>query len=133
MAAAFSGSGNMHGKDWRMNKPIDLRVGSGPRLKVWWIPQVPMKAFEVEVDSFTTAKVLLKALGNYDLFQLENNIKPDFCNTGGLCIWEDGLEPDDDGEKWTDWENDECDSIDDLTLSQCAELDAVYSPERTGV
>lgn len=90
-----------------------------PKLKVWWIPQVPMKSFEVEVPSFVAAKVLLDALAKYDFFQLENNIKPDFCNIGGLSEW---VEEDDLG--WCDW----ChpysgDSIADLTLEECEKID----------
>jgi hypothetical protein len=77
-------------------------------LKVWWIPQVPMKAFEVMVPSLVTAKVLLDALADYDLFQFENNIKPDYANTGGLIIFEDG--------EWNDWYSADGDQIDDLKL-----------------
>ena len=33
---------------------------------------------------------MMSVLGAYDLFQLKNNIKPDFSNTGGLEVFEDG-------------------------------------------
>lgn len=66
------------------------------KLKVWWIPQVPGKSFEVAVDNVKEAVVLLDALANYDMFQFENNIKPDYSNAGGLMMWED--------DEWTDWE-----------------------------
>ena len=106
--------------------PLDMRRADTPvpRLKVWWIPQVPMKPFEVLLDSFVAAKVLLESLANYDLFQLEQRIKPDYCNTGGLCIWDDGLDADGDGSKWTDWESEEGDTFDDVTLEQCYEMDS---------
>lgn len=68
-------------------------------LKVWWIPQVPMKSFDVSVKSPAEAAMLLKVLADYDIFQFENNIKPDYCNTGGLCIFENG--------EWIDWEDPE--------------------------
>jgi hypothetical protein len=77
-------------------------------LKVWWIPQVAMKAFEVPVNTVAEAKLLLKTLADYDIFQFENKVKPDYCNTGGLVIF-DAKE-----NEWIDWENEDGDSIDDL-------------------
>lgn len=65
------------------------------RLKVWWIPQVPMKAFEFDVSSVEEGAKILDVLADYDAFQFENNIKPDYCNAGGLMMLEDG--------EWTDW------------------------------
>ena len=64
-------------------------------LKVWWIPQVPGKAFEVPVDTPEEAIKILDTLAKYDLFQLKNNIKPDYCNTGGLNVFEEG--------EWSTW------------------------------
>ena len=77
------------------------------QLKVWWIPQVPMKAFEVLVDNINEAGLLLDTLADYDLFQFENKVKPDYCNAGGLMIWDDNMDPDENGEKWVDWYDDE--------------------------
>ena len=54
-------------------------------LRVWWIPQVPVKLFNFSVKNVKEAILLLN-----DLFQLENNIKPDYSNTGGLEIFKDG-------------------------------------------
>jgi len=68
----------------------------GEKLKVWWVPQVPMKSFEVPVASVAEAAKLLDVLADYDAFQFENNVKPDYCNVGGL------LTLDEDGE-WVDW------------------------------
>lgn len=65
-------------------------------LKVWWIPQVPMSnRFEVFVSSVAEGVKFLDALASYDAFQFENNIKPDYCNVGGLMMLEDG--------EWVDW------------------------------
>lgn len=72
------------------------------KLQVWWIPQVPMKPFEVEVDSVETGVKILDVLAKYDAFQYENRIKPDYSNAGGLYIWDE----DSDGEGnpgWVDW------------------------------
>lgn len=65
-----------------------------------------MKAFNVPVRNIREAMLLLTALGNYDIFQFENNIKPDYCNAGGLNVWEDG--------EWCEWSDDEGRSIDDI-------------------
>lgn len=75
-------------------------------LRVWWIPQIPMKPFTVPVRSLREAKLLLSALANYDAFQFENNIKPDYCNTGGLSVFEEG--------EWLDWYSEDGLGIDDV-------------------
>jgi len=75
-------------------------------LKVWWIPQVPMEAFEVPVKDVEQAKILLDVLAKYDLFQLKHHVKPDYANTGGLSVYEDG--------EWVDWCNEEGQSIDEI-------------------
>jgi hypothetical protein len=75
-------------------------------LQVWWIPQIPGKAFEVDVDSVAEGAKLLNTLANYDLFQLKHHIKPDYSNAGGLRVWSDDC----DGEGnpgWNDWYDDE--------------------------
>lgn len=69
-------------------------------LRVWWVPQVPMKAFRVPVRTLREAKLLLETLGDYDIFQFDNNVKPDFSNAGGLEVfhagdWESYYSPDD--------------------------------------
>lgn len=68
------------------------------QLRVWHIPQVPMKAFRVPVKNIQEAKKVLDILANYDIFQFENNIKPDYSNVGGLEEF--------DGEEWQEWEDD---------------------------
>jgi len=75
----------------------DDNVGPGA-LRIYWIPQLPMKAFEVDVPDLATAAAVLDVLADYDAFQFENNVKGDYCNTGGLMILRD------DGE-WEDWED----------------------------
>ena len=67
------------------------------KMRVYWIPQVPMKAFHVEVDSVTEAVKIMNILADYDLFQLENNVKPDYCNTGGLQVYNE------EEKEWEDW------------------------------
>ena len=64
-------------------------------LQVLWIPQFPMEPFTVDVSSPHEARKIMGVLAEYDLFQLKQNIKPDFCNVGGLRVFEDG--------EWVDW------------------------------
>lgn len=68
-------------------------------LKVWWVPQVPMEAFEFPVSSTEEAAKFLNVLAEYDAFQMLNNVKPDYSNAGGLSVFEDG--------EWVDWSNPE--------------------------
>jgi hypothetical protein len=67
--------------------------------RVWWVPQVPMKAFHYEVPDVASGRLLCDALAKYDLFQFENRVKPDYSNAGGL------QELDEDGE-WVDFDAD---------------------------
>jgi hypothetical protein len=73
------------------------------KYQVWWIPQVPMKSFNVDVETPEAGSALCDILGKYDAFQFENNIKPDYCNAGGVCFSHPTLT---DGE-WWDWPDDE--------------------------
>jgi len=56
-------------------------------LRVWWIPQVPMKPFTVDVKSVEEGVKIMDVLAFYDIFQFENNIKGDYANAGGLSMW----------------------------------------------
>lgn len=70
------------------------------KLRVWHIPQVPMKAFHVDVETLEEAIKVLNILADYDLFQYENRVKPDYCNMQGL-------------EEWCEEENDWCEWYDE--------------------
>lgn len=74
-------------------------------LQVWWIPQVPMKAFLYSVGSVDEAVMILEVLALYDLFQFENNVKGDYANVGGLNIFEEG--------EWVNWWSDEYGDIEE--------------------
>ena len=105
-------------------KKKQLKTNPPIRMRLWWIPQVPMKPFHVYMDDSSLipyqppqkmriaimvelAKDKYRLLANYDQFQFENNIKPDYCNAGGLEI----LNPD--GE-WEEWYDENGDDISDL-------------------
>jgi len=86
------------------------------KLRIWWIPQIPMQSFITPVEDLVEAKLLLDTLASYDQFQLDNNVKPDYSNAGGLHIFD----PDDnyDGPEgsWVDWHDSEGEDIDYYTL-----------------
>lgn len=78
------------------------------KLRVWHIPQVPMKAFHVETDSLQEAVKIKNALADYDLFQYENNVKGDYANANGIEMWDESLTDQDlvDTEledRWVSW------------------------------
>ena len=76
-------------------------------LRIWWIPQVPMDPFFHPVGTAHEGALLLDALAEYDKFQLENLIKPDYSNAGGLEVK--------DGTEWIEWENENGDTIDNVS------------------
>lgn len=76
-------------------------MSSEKKLRVWWIPQIPMKSFKVEVNTLEEADLILDTLAYYDQFQFENDIKPDYSNAGGL------QEFDNEENEWIDWIDDE--------------------------
>lgn len=85
--------------------------------RIWWVPQVPMKAFEREVPDLATAEVLISTLANYDTFQFENNIKPDYCNAGGIQYSHPLIDEGD----WIELEDDEHDraaQIEEIRLAE---------------
>lgn len=75
-------------------------------LKIWWVPQIPMDAFEVAVPDLRTAAILLNTLADYDQFQFEHNVKPDYANMGGLQVFED--------DDWSDWWSEDGEDFNDV-------------------
>lgn len=82
---------------------------TSPLLRVWWIPQVPMKPFYYPVKDIETAKILLDVLALYDKFQYKNNVKPNYSNAGGLEEWDAGH-----GGGWIEYYDEEERDIDDI-------------------
>lgn len=75
-------------------------------LRVWHIPQIPGKPFHVDVATLREGALLLRALADYDLFQFQNRIKPDYANTQGLEVYKGG--------EWCEWESPDGDEIGDV-------------------
>ena len=84
-------------------------------MRVWHIPQVPMDPFSVPVSSVDDAIRIMNLLANYDIFQFENNIKPDYCNMSGLEVLE--------GDEWLEWENEDGLTIGDVIRERELEQD----------
>ncbi len=92
------------------------------KLRVWWIPQAGAteEAFYVPVDTVEEGKKIMDMLAAYDAFQLQNRIKPDYCNTGGVQMWNE------DESEWEDWwmetDKDYFDDVDDY-CERCEKAD----------
>lgn len=76
------------------------------RFKIFYIPQVPMPAFEREYEDFETAKEVLNAIINFSIFEYDNNVKPDYSDVAGISYWEEAEQ---------DWED-----IDDMLWEERA-------------
>ena len=88
---------------------LEYKMDEG-KMRVWWMPQVPMNnKFEVEVSDEKEAAKIISVLADYDAFQFENKIKPDYSNMGGVEVFQDG--------EWMDWYNEEYDDFNDYTNS----------------
>ncbi len=84
-----------------MSEQNNTRKGDVMKLRIWWIPQIPGNPMYIPVEDLKQAKLLLDSLAYYDMFQLENNIKPDYSNAGGLQEWCE------EEKEWYDWECDD--------------------------
>lgn len=80
------------------------------QFRVWHIPQVPGAAFRVDLGArrddpamVREAARIIKLLAEYDLFQYENKIKPDYASASGLEIFEGG--------EWIEWESEDGEDI----------------------
>jgi hypothetical protein len=76
------------------------------QLRVWHIPQVPMEPFYVPVNNVKEAILVINVLEDYDNFEFDNHVKPDFMNATGLEVFEDG--------EWCEWYDEEGDDICDV-------------------
>ncbi len=95
-------------------------------LMVWWIPQVPMGAFRVSVATLVEARLLLQTLASYDEFQWKNQIKPDYCNAGGLLVFDAEDKTDSINGSWTDWHSEDGEDIDGYNLEGLRETTPVW-------
>lgn len=100
---------------------VDIKEKIMSQLKIWWIPQVPMPAFRREVDNLVEAKLLLDTLATYDIFQYENHLKGNYCNVGGLEVY------DTESQEWIEWYDLETgDNINSFSLTELREKQLTY-------
>lgn len=86
------------------------------KMRVWWMPQVGTDAtFYIPITTIEEAKKIMDMLAAYDCFQWNHNIKPDYCNTGGVQVW------DEDSHEWNDWFYEDKDSYYDDVDEYCGE------------
>ena len=86
------------------------------KMRVWWIPQVGINStFYVPVKNIEEAKKLMDVLAAYDCFQYNHSIKPDYCNAGGVQVW------DEEAQEWNDWFYEDDDSYYDDIDGYCEE------------
>ena len=93
---------------------MDKKAKDGD-LRVWHVPQLPGKGFHVLVDTPKEAQRVIQLLAEYDLFQYENKIKPDYCNASGLEVFDDG--------EWYEWYDE--DTFDDINWWVDTDTDTV--------
>ncbi|MED1789035.1 hypothetical protein P4V47_16345 [Brevibacillus laterosporus] len=67
------------------------------KLRVSHFPQIPCNPFIVEVDNLEQARLIYNTLADYDLFQFNNNIKPDYANATVVEQW------DEEEQEWLSW------------------------------
>lgn len=76
-------------------------------LRVCHYPQVNCMAFVTKVENLKEAKLLSDVLAAYDLFQLEQKIKPKYSNVTVVEMW------DEENQDWIPWYDVET-GIDDI-------------------
>lgn len=81
---------------------MTAHIEQAERYQVWYIPQVPMPAFERVYDDLETAKTVLNAIIDFSIFEFENRVKPDYADAAGIAVWEDGDWCDIEEQEWRD-------------------------------
>lgn len=94
------------------------------KLQVCWYPQVPCEPFEIPVDSVEQGVFVMDTLANYDIFQYENNIKPDYSNAGILVEWD---EKDHEWVDWCDAETGEDDPREYLSANEAIKIEEIVT------
>jgi hypothetical protein len=80
------------------------------KLRISHYPQIPCKPFKVDVKTLEEGLLLIEILSNYDLFQFQNKIKPDYCNSTTFECW------DEEDQEWLSWCDEEGYEIEDYEL-----------------
>jgi len=86
---------------------MEIKEGN---LRVWHIPQMPCTPFLVTVKTVEEAMLILNTLWDYDTFQFENKIKPDYSNVSGLEVYENG--------EWCEWHRKDDENIEEIMRNE---------------
>lgn len=76
-------------------------------LRVWHIPQIPMKPFRVPVATHHEAALVAAALIRYDEFLFRNNIRGEYASAGGIQRYSEDLDGELGEPGWIDVEEDD--------------------------
>jgi hypothetical protein len=78
---------------------MSQRIPSEGDIRVWYIPQVPMSAYEVDVPSrkLSEAVRIQDAIIGLSIFEYKNRVKPDYADAAGIVRYES------DGEGGFEW------------------------------
>lgn len=91
------------------------------KLRVSWYPQIPCKAFHVDVGSVAEGVKVMDMLADYDKFQLENRIKQDYANCGSLQMFDESDDTDSPDGSWVDWCDDDGEDDPRKFLENCGQ------------
>ena len=54
------------------------------KFRVWYIPQIPWKPFQVTADTFEEWKKLLETIINFSIFEFKERVKPDYSDASWM-------------------------------------------------
>lgn len=75
------------------------------KLRVSHYPQIPCAPFRVDVKDEFEAYKIMETLADQHCFLFDNNFIPDYANMITVEMWDDDLDEDENGSKWTDYYN----------------------------
>ena len=103
---------------------IDFPYVHTLKLRIWHTPRVPGDCFYMEVDTLVQAADILNMLAGYDVFQVEQHLRPETASVSGLH-YHDGLT-----NEWYDWHHPETDAdFQDLGMAELRRLDTILLRE----
>lgn len=83
------------------------------KLRINWYPQIPCKPFHIPIQTVAEGTKIMAILADYDQFQYQQKIKPDYANTGTIQIFDPNDHTDSPNGSWIDHNEDDEDDEDD--------------------
>lgn len=78
-------------------------------LRVWHFSTLGAPVFHIPVSSVLEARKMLNLLAYYDAFMLQNELRGDYSNSGGLEVWNE------EDRDWEEWYSEDGEDIWDYT------------------